>query len=387
MADIEENDDIETLGEVDEDQEELRKVLRDAMGAETGPDPLSDDIVLDPLETGELKTVTADEGMQILDKARDGKPADPPAADSKAEGEEGQEGKADDPPADPPSEMDALLQGLDPERAATVKGRLETLAGFEEMFTTNKDQLAAIAPTPKEAIGNLLHLHQYANKNPDQYIAWAAAQLGGERAEEVITKAAEHLGLKISRPEDDAFEDEEVKRLREENRALKAQGRRLPFGPDIQQPQDQIASFATEKNPDGSATRPHWNDLMPIVAARATAARQHLGRPVTPAEIDGFYREEEAKMRGLFAPAAPAQPTTPPPAAPANPTPAAPAAPPVAEQDVKKAAPAPQSAKDKRAMDASKQLDGTGQGADRHSAPPDGDLRSTIAHFLRAGAG
>lgn len=417
MADIENDDDLDRddLGAVDDDQEDLRAILRKAMnegGREA--DPASDDIALDPLEASEITTVSTDEGLDLIEKSKRGEakpkgtpPAEPDevarkaaeeaaATAAKAGAQEAGNGAAPeaeaektDPPPAAASDLDSLLEGIDPERAGKIRDRLATFAGLDEVFVTHKDTLDAIAQGeggPAKAITNLLGLHQYANQNPDQYLAWAATQLGGADPEAVIIKAAEHLGLKVAKPEEDPFEDEEIRKLREENRTLKAQGRRLPFGPDVRSPQDQIGAFAAEKNQDGTPKRPFWDQLHPQIAARAKAEREKTGQPVTLADIDRFYREEETRMRALFAP--PAEPNPAPntlsPAP--KPTPAAPAAPAVPQVVPKTAAPAAGNLA--RAQAASKQLDGTGQGADRHSAPPDGaDLRGTIAHYLRQARG
>ncbi|MFE3836919.1 hypothetical protein [Pseudogemmobacter sonorensis] len=389
MADIETDDDIERdddFGVVDDDQDELRAVLRRAMhSGSDDPDPASDDFDLDPLPDQEITTISPDEGLKLIDKANQPgakrKDADPPEAeepaaaqaeaapekaDAPAEKDETGETEAAPAPAEPKSDLDSLLEGIDPERAGKIRERMAGYEGLDEVFASNKDVLNAISQGeggPAKAISNLLGLHQYANKNPDQYLAWAATQLGSD-PEAVIIKAAEHLGLKVTKPEADPFEDEEIKKLREENRTLKSQGRRLPFGPDVQSPQDQLGAFATEKNPDGTLKRPFWDNLHPQVAQRATDERARTGHPVTIKDLDRFYREAEDQMRGLFTPAAPPPPVV----AQVAQTPAAPET----------------NGKISRAQAASKQLDGSGQGADRHSAPPDGaDLRGTIAHFLR----
>lgn len=395
MADIDDEMDL-SLDDpvVDEDQEELRNILRNMLKGDDPDDQAATD-ELPPLIEPENVAVSMDEGLDLINKSGKIKPADEPAAPAETAPVDGA-AKVDEPaseatvevaPAVGSDDVEALLTGLDPERAGKIRSRLATasaLSDFDGLLTSYKDQLATIAEKPAEAVTNLLKLHDYANKNPDQYLAWAATQLGQD-PEDVIIKAAEHLGLKVTRPEDgaDPFEDEEVKKLRAENRALKqASGHRLPFGPDVgataPNPSDPTAilnAFKDEKGADGALLRPLWDDLTPIIASKAAAMREATGNAVTTADLDRIYREEVAKLSAKFAPTVPAVAQVPA----GQRTVAAPQVAPVQQDLSKKPAAA---AKIDRAKAASNHIDGTGQGADRHSAPPDASIRDVLRFNL-----
>ncbi|MBK8772897.1 MAG: hypothetical protein IPM06_21040 [Rhizobiales bacterium] len=380
------------IGGVDDDEESIANILRKALSDAPVTEEDDEPDVAPPLPESKNPMVSVEDGLELIEKA--GKPeakavnADdaPPAAGKVADTKEPavtpakeaepetKEAPVDGPEAKPLDEVDALLDGIDAEKAQKIRDRLSA-AAVPESFTTHKDVLTSIAETPDKAVNTLVGLHQYANKNPDQYLAWAAWQLGGDNAAEMITKAAEHLGLRVLPAEEpDAFEDEDTKALREENARLKAQvngGRPVPFGPDVT-PNDPLASFKAETGQDGQLKRPLWNDLAPIIGERALQQRQRTGQPVTVADLDRLYGEEVQRLSAKFAPP------------PANASLAAQAAPVVADVAGKK--PAADVALE-RAKAASKHIDGGGQGADRHSAPPTDDIGDIIRWQMKQANG
>ena len=343
-----------------------------------------------PVKETENSTVPMEQGIELLDKAtfdRGAKrradpvvtpedpaagqqPAAPAAAEPAAQG-------ADAPVLD----LDTLLEGLDEDRRGKVKARVTEADEVMSIFEGRDDELKRHGVDRKQAVARLVQLNEYATKNPDKYLAWAATQIDPEKAEDILTAAAERLGLRVVRPEeDDPFEDAETKRLRAENRRLKRG--QLDFGPDVDaqaqpapgatpDPVQAIQQFATAKATDGKPLRPLWDKLKGDVVQKAVTHRNTTGQVVTVADLERFYTESETELKAALgitdAPAA---------------SPAAQPAAPVATDGPKKAAP---SDAVQRAKAASKNIDGTGQGAGRRPAlSQDASLDATLRHFMAA---
>jgi hypothetical protein len=373
--------DRDDLGAVSDDEDDIRNIIAKALADQkAGGGNDEDEPSLEDLpETKENPAVSVEEGISLIEKA--GRPEKPAAAKAG-------EAQADQAPEAKPAEeearaansddMDGLLEGLDADRAQKIRDRIAAGGALSGLLTERKDQLSAIAETPEKAVENLLHLHNYANQNPDQYLAWAAWQLGGENAAETLTKAAAHLGLKVVKAEDeDPFEDDRTRQLRAENEALRMKangGRPFDFGPDVQPatPPDPLAAFKAEKGSDGKPLRPLWDDLAPIIGQRALQQRTATGVPVTTADLAKMYDEEVGRLAQKFRSTATA--------ASQNPLVAAQSAAPVANDNGKK----PAATALDRARAASNHIDGEGQGADRHSAPPpDGSIADLIRYNMR----
>lgn len=392
-ADIETEADIDRtdLIEDDEDDSEVLEAIRKAL--EEGADdsaPIGRAFPeLD--EEGRDEMVTLEKGLELIDKAAIPAQRKPKGDDADAEAPKPAEIEAaqkvangageTDQPADAAAQADAadpyadLLAGIDGERRETLTGRLRQADDILSIFAGHESEMEAHGVTPVQHMRSLAQIDQFARKNPDKYLAWAATEIGKDKAEDLIIKAAEHLGLKVSREEDDPFEDEGVKKLREENRALKAQNRNLGFSPFEAAPPTatDLAAWVEEKAPDGSLKRPLFRDLEAGISRMAQEHRAKTGRAVTFADLDGFYSELTAKIGGVQPQRAPApvQAQQQPPAA----QPQTPVA-----GGVQKAA-APGSVE--RAKAASKNLDGSGQGASRRPAlPADADLDATLRHFM-----
>lgn len=372
------DDDVQIADDTDE-------IIRKAL-AEFDADPGDSQVFSGPIEETEINAVPMEQGLELLDGA-----ATKRGAGRKAE-ERGEGEKTDDPaevdtsqepegkPAAAADEIDTLLTGLDDGRRAQVRERITRADDLLSVFKGRDEELRLHGTTPKDVIARLVQLNDYATQKPDEYLAWAATQINPDRAEDIIISAAEKLGLKLVREEEDPFEDEEVKKLRLENRQLKARDRKLGFGPDehgaTQSPaaapqaaanpvMDTLQAFITEKTADGTPARPHWDRLKGDVVSRAHAHRQATGQFVTPTDLDRFYKEAEADARAAFGVSAPA------PTAPAAQAPAA-----VSGVTATKAASPDRVA---RAKAASTSIDGTGQGAGRRPAlAPDAKLEDVI---------
>ena len=392
-ADIDNDADIDRtdLIEEDEDDSAVLEVIRKAL--EEGADDTAPIGRAFPEleEEGRDEMVTLEKGLELIDKAAvpaQRKPkGDDPDAESPKPGETGAAAKVAEgaeteaQPADGTAQPDAadpyadLLAGIDGERRETLTGRLRQADDMLSIFAGHEAEMAANGITPVQHIRSLAQIDQFARKNPEKYLAWAATEIGKDRAEELISKAAELLGLKVTRDdESDPFEDESVKKLREENRALKAQNRNLGFSPFEAAPPTatDLAAWVEEKAPDGSLKRPLFRDLEAGISRMAQEHRTKTGRPVTFTDLDGFYTALTARLGGQQQPQA-AQASAPqaPPAAQAQPAVAG---------GVQKAA-APGSVD--RAKAASKNLDGSGQGASRRPAlSADADLDATLRHFM-----
>lgn len=384
MAQRDIEDDMEIEKE-DEEQDETRALIRrfldEAEGTE-GDDEAEG--ALDPLpEEKDSATVSVEDGLDIIDRARTKRDAegrfvktatasDAKDADAAAQDEApAQEEAAPAAQAAAPDDIAALLDGLPDDRKAAIQSRLSAGGELADVFTPYAEQMKAHGSTPKEAMQRLLQINDYATRNPDQYLAWAAGQLGEDKAVEVITKAAERLGLKVvatAEAEDDPFEDEAIKAIKAENRALKArlEGPAV-LGPDAPEEQQVRSQRAVEqdlsvwkdaKDAAGKPLRPFFELLAPQIAAKVQEQVQATKRNATMADVERIYGELEGQIRavGGFAAQTPA---------------------PVPQNTQQKAA-SPGSVE--RARAASKNIDGTGQGASRRPALPEGaNLRDILS--------
>lgn len=388
--DIEDGSEIDRVGDVveDEDAELLAAITKSLEGdgeEDTGR-------IFSEAKDAEDDMVSLEKGLDLIDAAKTGKAT--PKAKAKEDDAAPEDGEdeaaiaaagrmiekaevdeaakqedaaADDPYAD-------FITGLPEDKQTEVRSRLKERDDLLAIFKGHEAELTRFGTTPAQHVTELVKLNQYASKNPAEYLAWAAHNLGGPKAEELLAGAAAKLGLKVVPDEEvDEFEDEAVKAIKKENRELKARNRTLDFGPNLsaQAPvtPDDIGRFMNEANPDGSLKRPGFGDFGPGIARLAKEHLEKTGKPATFEDLDGFYRQ--------FAGAA--QPATAPKPAPA-PTPAAQPAPPVSGDQQKKAA---AKASVERAKAASKSIDGTGQGASRRPAlSEESSLEDTLKHFM-----
>lgn len=344
-----------------------------------GDDEPGDDVAFgqtsDAAAAPEVDTVSIEDGIDLIDKAQSGKreaskveaaPAEK-SADTPADDATTDTATQDSKPAAAPDDLDAILTGLPDAAREAVRTRISAADEVLSAFKGREADLERFGTSPAKAVGDLLKIEAYSRAKPDEYLAWAAGQLGGDPVA-TITKAAERLGLKVtasSSADDDPFEDPEVKRMRQELAAYKARDTAPQLGPDA--PQNRAAS-------DLEAFRsasPHFDAVAPYIAAQASAHAQATGKPVTVADLKRFYDANVAAL-GLSAPA--------------ETTSAAQVTQTVAQQT--QTTPAAPSDSVKRAMAASKSLDGSGHGAGRRPAlAADAPLSDVLSHFYRQQSG
>ena len=377
----------------DED-DELGEIIRKAM-AET-EDAGDDTVFSGPLDVPENTRVPIEKGLELveevtfkrgLDRRKDAA-TDMQSSKAQADGDDTAPAEGDEPvkavevtPASAADEIDTLLDGLEDDRRSAIKDRIAASDAMMSVFKGHEAALQAHGTTPDQVIRRLVSINEYANKKPDEYLAWAANQIDPENAEAILISAASKLGLKLVREDEDPFEDEETKAMRDENRRLKSRDRKLEFGPgDVtapvgltaEQSVEAITAFVNAKNADGTPAHPHWERLRGDVAERASAHKASTGKFITAQDLERFYREAESDARAAFG-----GQQTEPSAQPAQPA-AAQARAPVASIVPTKAA---ASDSVNRAKAASKSIDGTGQGAGRRPAlSADASLEDVIRH-------
>ena len=403
----------------------MRKAIAEATPADDDDDAGGFDAPLEEVQTS--PTDSQDEGLDIATKARfrnaegkfakaiddgtdapDGdkgkaegaevetKPGDKPAAaddgkekpaaagDTKADAKPGDKPEGEgDKPADAPADLSKasvadLRTGMDAAKPAEITKRIAASSEVMDLFKGKEEALKMHGlDRPHEAIKRLLYLNEFAQNKPDEYIAWVAGQVKPNEAHSVLEAAAKRFGYKVVKdaPEDDEFEDEETKRLREENATLRAKTE-APWGPDAPQYQqnqrvaDTLTGFVNERDETGNLKRPYWEILKGRVTELASAQFQGgAGKAVTTDDLQRFYDQASNEARGLVG---------------GNDTSAAQPAPAMQYQPQTQAAPAPaQKPADKAA---SKMIDGDGPGATRRPALPEtADLRATLRHFTENG--
>lgn len=323
--------------------------------------------------------VSVEDGVDLIDKAtRAGEKAakveaDKPAPEAQAAPEEKPAIAEEAPPAEgqdsQPDEIAALLDGLPDDRKASVRERIGAADEVLGIFKGREDALKRHGAKPADVVKRLVDLSDYAEKNPQDYLAWAAGQFGN--AAEVIGKAAEKLGLKVvaaePSPEDDPFEDPQVKEMRQQLAAYKAkEAAALQIGPDSPQAKAQAELSRL------AATLPHWTKVAPQIAA-LTQAHASGGATPTLDDIKRFY-EAAVVASGITPPPQPAPPVPT--------TPAAQPVAPVAQQAATNTA--ADKERQERARKASMSLDGSGQGAGRRSdLDPDASIHAVLASLYK----
>lgn len=344
----------------DSDDDEISKVIRAKIAEHTVEDDPGDEIEAfgdDPPDD----RIPADAGMKIIERqgarptapkeSESNKPESQPEAEAEAEAE-----------AEPETDATDDLAGLPEDRAMRLRAQLDEARAVTDLFKGREAEMRQHGASVADVVKRFLHLHDFAQKRPDEYLAWVAQQSGGENAAEVLNRAAERLGYKVTKVEDDdPFEDDEVKQLRAENRRLKGE---QPWGPDAYQPENDPSRIVQEF----VASRPLFAYVKDEVARLALAKRNETGRAVTVDELGAIYDQAVQDMRARLG----VQPAG---------TSAAQASASVAQRDSRAAAV-------EKAKAASKSVGGSGQGASRELGLPDNaPLVDVIRHFAARAAG
>ena len=352
--------------------EKLMKMLT------AGDDAEGEDIAFGAGKIVEAKpadVVSVDDGLDLIDKAastrrESAKVAAPEGEDTQpaADGADSVAGEAaaDASPAPAPAadDLDTLLDGIADDRKEAIRGRVKAADDVMSIFTGREAELERHGVSPQQAMNRLIELNAYATKNPTDYIAWAAMQLGNPH--EVIGAAAAKLGLKLAPAtgDEDAFEDPAIKEKMARLAAYEARDLAAGIGPDapVSRAQSELETFASRS--------PHWQSVAPQVAALAKTHHETTGRPVTITEIERFYSASLLAAGIQQEPAPQAQPA-------AAITPAAQSQQPVAQGAQTTTAATSDSVQ--RAKAASKSLDGSGQGAGRRPAlDPDASVKDVL---------
>jgi len=349
-------------------------IIRAALKEQADINVADEDIFSDPGDVKEHKMVSVEDGLDLIEKNRT-KDRDAPKEDEAEEEQPASdavkkidtaEKPADSAPLD--ADVSALLADVPEAKRGPIMERLTAAAEIMGLFQGRDAELQMHGVNPVQAMSSLIKMNEYAQREPDKYLAWAASQIAqgaNTTPEAFLGKADEHLGYKLVALDatNDPFEDEEVKRLREENRSLRLkQG--LPFGPDTPSPEAEQQRIARDLE-TWKTGKTDLDILAPIVGQKAKAAVEATGKPVTVTDLDRFYDEAKGELTARLT----SQQTI------------------VAAQG---AAPMAQgsnttAARDAKALAASKMLDGSGQGADRRPASTDDmSISALVARGLRA---
>lgn len=395
-----EDDDLPSRGLDDEDaalKAELVAMLQGATKLE--PETSNDGLLapIDPVDTPKTM-VSLEEGLDAVEAARLGKtPAKPEATDIDAQ----IAAKPADvtTPAAPvaqiqapaaPVDYAALLEGVPDDRRQVLSQRLEAGNGVLDLFNGREAELAIHGAdvTPAKAVERLLHLNDFAQQKPDEYLAWVAQEMNAEAPHEVLASAAKHLGYKlvldVEDDPDDEFADEEKKALKARLKLLEPG--KPPIGPDA--PQNVVSmqvtraltAFREARGADGNPLHPLHGNFISEISAKVLAFREaNPDKIPTAADLSRFYFEV---VPGGTPPAPAATPAA---------TPAAPAQTFAAQPNVGVQEKAQKAASPDRSEAASKMLDGSGPGSDRRPAHTgltgDALLRAQLKETLDATKG
>lgn len=379
------DDDESDTGGMDRPLEEVPG--DEVISAKDGQKAVDDAALAKERRTARAKPEKADaEEPEADSEAETDSKADTAAAGDKTPGEGDAAEPADDAKdqkvdGKDPSDLSAmdpakLLDGLDEPRAKEVRRRLGDAARVMALFEPHAEEIKRHGTTPEGAVRRFLQLNQLAQQSPDEYIAWVAQQMGGEKAPEVLQQAASRLGYKVvpaddGADEDDEFADEETLQLRKRVKELERERQQMQagtspgFGPDTPERRAamEIEAWANSRDEFGRPLYPELNVLVPDISRLAQAHAQQHGTPPTPADLDRFYKVADQALRQRLGV---------PPQQPAEAKIAAQATPPAAQED-KDAA---------RRARASKSIDGQGQSARRRPAAVGPDIDDAIKAAL-----
>lgn len=391
--DANQDDDQDTRGAAeDEEEAALREELIQMLKGADTIDATSEeaDGLLAPMdEPSKAKTtVSVEDGMILAEQAR--------AGVVKADAETDIDKQIDEKPVEPASiaaqgapasapaeDIAKLLDGIDETRRTAIQARLQAGDDILQHFQGREAELALHGNvTPAQAVERLLHLNEFAQAKPDEYLAWVASQMNGTAPQDVLNAAAKHLGFKlvpdVEDDPDDEFADPEKKALKAQLKALETA--KAEFGPDA--PQNVAAlrvsrtlrQFREAKDASGQPLHPLADKFTAEMAAKVREWRSANGDKIpTAADMSRFYFE--------VAPALPG----------GQPQPAKTGAETAAQKIAAQPAPTvpektQQAAPTDRTAAASKLLDGSGPGADRRPASSsltgDALLRSQIAESM-----
>ena len=364
----------------DDDDAEMARIIETALKnseAEPDEDTAGFDAPLDD-KPRTSAMVDVEEGASLASKAKLTKPAaeepeaqdqpeaETPAATEAKPAEAAPEAQPETPAATPaPLDIAALTEGLDDTRKAEVTRRLTESTAVLDLFKAHDAELQRHGMKPAEAMSRLMDLNAFAQEKPGEYIAWVAQQTG-EDPQAALTQAAELLGYKLVKAdEDDPFEDDAIKQLKAENARLR--GEQVNFGPDAPQYRaqrsvaQQINDFRSERDAStGTLKRPLFDTLRDVISSRAQAYVSATGKPVTVEDLDRIYQAVEAEAKQALG-----LPAT------------------SAAQPQKTVAPQgqTQAADLAKAKQASSSIDGSGQGANRQPALSDDAPLSDVIKF------
>lgn len=335
-------------------------------------------------EDGTRRLADHRDGKRVADpddedgKAKDqptppgGKPA--PAADT-TEGKkpedapadpEAETGKPADVPAATDEEYNAAVSALPPAIQARLTQQQTAYGEMMKPFQGREALLQERGVTAAQATEWLVNVEDYARRDTPGYLAWAVNEFTGKdpaKTEEVLAAAAKKLGFTVSRDvpaesDDDLFMTDREKELLAENNRLKAaQQPAEDFGPDsaAERQRRDVMTVISELGPDNQPVRPHFNLLMPAISGLIQQKVAATGQPATMDDVKEAYEAAElanpqtrdaARARILAA-------QTPPP--------------------VQQPSGQAKAASAQRAENASKIIDGGGQGSSR-PAQADADL-------------
>jgi hypothetical protein len=138
---------------------------------------------------------------------------------------------------------------------------------LEQVISPRRQALSATYGSEAAAIDQLFKISDFAEKNPAEFIQWFAQQRGinlGAYAPQGTPKPNEVDG---QQPE--AAILREVADLRQQIASI-TQGQQQQYTQTLQQ---QIESFQTQKNPDGSLKHPYFNDVRVEMGALMQSGR------------------------------------------------------------------------------------------------------------------
>lgn len=400
-------DGFEDFPEDDDLTASIRKGLEELKQSQGDDEEFHMDKPLDDATDGAFDVVRAEEAQDMVAKAEigkdepktgdreatkegdgegDGEGAEESQPEESADADGGDETGAEDRDAQPDlsaAPIADLVKGMPKRNRGEVTRRLGEAEKLLAPFRGREDELQQHGTTPSEVIGRFLQINEVAMKSPDEYLGWYAQQVGnmGEEAaakmDAGLKKIAEARGFRIEKADpaddDDPFMSDseremrdEMRRLREENQRLKGGGQSpsgapsaLPGDDGRLQAQQILTEMATETNPDGTLKRPEFEQVSPLWAQSVHTFARNNGRPPTREEMSALYDQVAQAYRNTAGGGA------------GNSAADGGSAAVSRNQDAAKRA--------AKAQNASKLVDGAGQGASRQPAlPEDAPLEDVI---------
>ena len=330
----EDQSDLDAIVGDDEDDDisaALRAELEKVEATEDEEDAGGFDQPLDEDSISKNSTVTEEDGVNRVQKARDAahkrkveKPeekedeaeldVEKPTAKAKPEDEIDETKAEEQQPAQVSDEdYSKAIEALPP----GVKTRItETQSKLDAILAPTRGREAELeaAGGAEKAFEYFININDYARRDPAGYLTWMLGEATGgdaEKTKAILEKAAANAGYQLTAAEksgdddddDDPFMSDSERQARQELREARQEIERIKgsnqtqpqVGPDspTEQARRIVVNFLSEQDGKGQPAYPDFDKLQPTILSLVREAAQRSGKPMTRDDLFAAYRQAE----------------------------------------------------------------------------------------------